>query len=146
MPVTDEAMATLRAYLTGNLDEYHTRWDQLGPTAAAAGYGALVTAAFVTAVERRFTEATPVAEVIKLVGETRIRFDETGDRMDPHIGERLIRAVHHDDDTLEDIDGRQQGSAQFLLLLAMVLDEGLEGPALDGFLAEARKMADVWMG
>lgn len=146
MPVTDEATATLRAFLAGDLDEYHSMWDQLGPTAAASGYGALITAAFALAVERRFTKDTPLADIIKLVGETRIRFDDTGDRMDSRVGERLIRAVHHDDDTLEDIDGQQQGSAQFLLLLAMVLDEGIEGPALDGFLAEARKMADVWMG
>jgi hypothetical protein len=83
-------------------------------------------------------------EIIKLVGETRIRFDETGDRMDPRVGERLIRAVHHDEVTIDDIDGSQQGSAQFLLLLAMVLDEGLEGQALDDFLAQARKMADAW--
>lgn len=56
--------------------------------------------------------------MVKLVGEARSRFDETGDRMDPCVGVRLIRAVHH--------------------------DEGMEGQALDDFLAEARKMADAW--
>jgi hypothetical protein len=57
MTVTDDQVAVLRAHLAGDYDEHRRLLAGLDSRGALGGYTALVTAAFVEAVDRRFGPA-----------------------------------------------------------------------------------------
>jgi hypothetical protein len=73
MPVTDEIVAPLRALLTRQYVEYDRLFGLLDPKAKNPGYRVLVSAAFVVAVERRFSPDVSQEEVIEFVADARSR-------------------------------------------------------------------------
>lgn len=143
MGVTDAQVAALRAQLTGNPEEHKRLFAQLDPLAARTGYRALVTAAFCTAVERRFAPDGSADDVIEFVGDVRSRTGRAADEIDPRTAERLILAVYTDE-PIGDLDPKASFGIQILLLAALIADAQLDDPGLDEFLAEARKLADQW--
>ncbi|MCO6009403.1 hypothetical protein NE236_30975 [Actinoallomurus purpureus] len=144
MAITDSQVATLRAHLAGNFDEYQRLWADLARPGAKGGYPTLIAAAFFEAADRRFTKGGGTdTDVIAFVGSARSRFDEKGDEIDPHAAEVLIRAVLGDV-TETDLDDDTVITTQLTLLTALVLDEQFSGEQLDKFMAEARKLADEW--
>jgi hypothetical protein len=144
MPVTDEQAASLRALLARQPDEHLRLFNLLDQNSRKTGYQALVSAAFMTAVERRFARDVSPAEVIEFVGQVRSRSLHFADRVDPVIAERVIMAVLADD-SLDDIDPYKSLEAQSTLLAALVYDEDLDDAGLDAFLAKAREVADEWL-
>ncbi|WP_344954328.1 hypothetical protein [Actinomadura miaoliensis] len=144
MAVTDQEVAVLRAHLARDFEEYERLWPQLDRGAAARGYTALIAAAFFEAVDRRFSGQLNKADVVEYVGEVRARFDEQGTEIDPLAAEVMIRAALGDE-VDADLDDETVISTQLFVLTALVLDEELDGAALDEFLAEARKTADHWL-
>lgn len=143
MAVTAGQVATLRAFLARDFDEYERLYEQLDPAAARSGYTALIAAAFVEAVERRFSADSTDAAVVEFVAVARARFDESGDRIDPRAAERMIRAVHTDEE-INDLDTKTVVGIEVILLTALVADEGLDDAGIDELLAKARKLADEW--
>ena len=143
MPVTDDQVATLRAYLAGEFHLYERLHGQLDPTAAKTGFSALLTAAFFEAVDRRFAQSGTAADVVEFVGAVRARSDELAEELDPRAAERVIRAILIDED-VADIDAAIKINTQFLLLYPLVEDAHLDDAGLDDLLAEARKLADDW--
>ena len=144
MPVTDETVAPLRALLARQYEEYDRLFALLTPTAKNPGYRVLVSAAFVVAVERRFTRDVSPGEVMEFVADVRSRFPQVADQLDPVIGERVILAVFSGE-SLDDIDARTSWEVQSTLMTAIVAGENFDDAGLDGFLAEARKLADEWL-
>jgi hypothetical protein len=144
MAVTADQVATLRAFLARDFDQYGRLYEQLDPAAAKSGYTALIAAAFVKAVDRRFDTDSTNADVIEFVGKARAQFDEKGDEIDPRAAERMIRAVYTDEE-IDDLDTETLVGNQIILLTALIADEGLDDAGLDAFLAEARKLADEWI-
>lgn len=143
MTVTDEQVATLRAYLAQDFEEYHRLRDQLDEQ-ELNGYAALLTGGFFEAVDRRFVAdgtSAEDAEVIEFVADVRARFDEDGETLDPRIAERLI---WHSlgKGSIADIDDTVRGSAQMILLAALSLDERFDDAELDAFLATARGLGE----
>jgi hypothetical protein len=145
MSVTDDQVRTLRAYLTGNFEEYDRLHAKLDRVAARTGYSALISAAFVLAAERRFAESGTAADVAKFVGGLRARSEGLAEDIDQRVAERLILAVYTDEE-IDDLDSGTRLGTQFLLLVALVLDEKFDDVELDAFLAEARALADEWIG
>lgn len=143
MTVTADQMATLRAFLARDFDRYEQLYEQLDPAEARSGYTALIAAAFIEAVERRFGEGSTDTDVVEFVAVARAQFDETGDRIDPRAAERMIRAVYTDEE-INDLDTRTVVETEVILLTALVSDEGLDDAGIDEFLAKARKLADAW--
>lgn len=141
MTVTDHQVATLRAMLVGNRDEHARLVAQLDRQGDGLGYSALLNAAFIRAVTRRFGKESDDATIINFIADARSRSDEVAQAIDPRVGERLIRKVASGEPT-DDIGARASSTAKLLLLAVLVTDEGLEGAALDEFLASARKLAD----
>jgi hypothetical protein len=142
MAVTADQVAALRAYLTGDLDKYERLVDQLDADAAAAGYSALLAAAFFEAVDRRFAENGTAADVVKFVGDVRAKSQRLAE-IDPTVAERLI--LHSlGEGSIGDLDNETVISNQFLLLGALIVDEQLDNAGLDQFLAEARTVAEEW--
>jgi hypothetical protein len=141
MPVTDEQVAPLRAQLSGRTAEHQRLFAQLSEEDVQTGYRALVTAAFMIAVERRFGRQTSPAALVEFVAEMRARSDSLAAKIDPRTGERVLRAVYIND-RLDDLDARTVWQTQLLLLAGLVASARLDDSALDEMLAEARKLAD----
>jgi alkylhydroperoxidase family enzyme len=144
MAVTDEQMAALRAYLAGDF-ETHTRLrSQLDREAAATSYSALISAAFCVAVLRRFSQDHGVAVVIDFVSTVRSQSEWLSDNIDPRVAERLIQSVFTYE-KVSDINQEIRFGTQIVLLAALIADEHLDGPGLDEFMTESRKLADGWL-
>lgn len=144
MPVTDEEVAPLRAQLSGRTEEHQRLFAQLSKEDVQTGYRALVTSAFMIAVERRFGRQTSPAALVEFVGEMRAHSDSLADKIDPHVAERVLQAVYAND-RLSDLDARTVWQTHLLLLAGLVASARLDDNALDDLLAEARKMADQLM-
>ena len=146
MAVTDEQVATLRAQLTGDFDEHKRLLEQLDPVAARTGYIALIAAAFFEAVDRRFVRGDQIAddaEIIDFVGSVRARSDEAGEKIDPVAAERLIRHSLGRG-SIADLDDETVISTQMFMLAGLVAEAQLHATDLDGFLTEAREVAEEW--
>jgi hypothetical protein len=102
-----------------------------------------VSAAFAIAVDERFPEGTPAADVIEYVGDVRSRGESAG-RIDPRIGERVILAITSEE-TIEGIEPRVGFQARLVLLAALIADARLDEAALNAFMVRARKLADSWL-
>jgi hypothetical protein len=141
MTVTDNQVATLRAYLAGDFDRYEQLNERLDRNADGPGYGTLITAAFFEAAERRFAQSNGTAEVIEFVSSVRAKSNDLGERIDARTAERIIRAVYTDED-IDDIDGATLIRTQFLLLAALVAEARLDDAGLDEFMAAAQRLAN----
>lgn len=144
MPVADEQAATLRAYLAGDFEGHQRLFSQLDRAAISQGYSTLVSAAFCTAVGRRFAEDGSIAAVVNFVADVRARHLKDPDAIDPQVAERLIRAVYTDEE-IADLPRDAKFQTQFILLYPLVTDEQYGEVVLDEFLSEARKLADDWL-
>jgi hypothetical protein len=143
MAITADQVATLKAFLDQDFDKYEQLYRRLDPELAQTGYTALIAAAFVEAVDERFGKAQTDAEVVEFVAAARARFDDTGDRIDPHAAERMIRAVYTDEQ-IDDLDTETIVGTEVILLSALIADKELDEAGLDDFLAKSRKLADEW--
>jgi hypothetical protein len=141
MTVSDQQVATLRAFLEGDKPKYNDLLADLDRKTGSLGYSALVTAAFFEAVDRRFSTQSPRADVAGYVADVRSRSSNAAGDVDPRIAERLIREVLGDGST-EDVDGRTSASTKLYLLTALTIDADLDAAALDQFLGKMKKMAD----
>lgn len=147
MPVTDDQVRALHAYLSGDFATYDDLRDQLSRMADQSAWGALIGAGFFEAVERRFitngTTADNVA-VVSYVAEVRARSDKLAEDIDPTVAERLI-LDSLGRGTVDDIDGKTRLGTRFLLLAALIVDEQLDEKGIEALLTEARKIADQWL-
>ncbi len=142
MTVTDDQVAALRAQLAGDYDEHRRLLAGLDARGALTGYTALVTAAFVEAVDRRLGPGhRDDAAVAAFVGDVRSRYPGADDEIDPATAERVIRKALGRG-SISDIDGPAIRRTERLLLPLMVADEQYSGEELDRFLAGARKLLD----
>ena len=141
MPVTDQQVATLRAQLAGDLEEHKRLRRQLDRTADGRAYSALVTSAFVEAVDRRFTKDTRKDDVVEFVAGVRSSSERVRDALDPRVAERLLLATIGDED-ISDLDPAAVGPNRTGLLVALVADEQFDDAALDEFMASVRPAAD----
>lgn len=141
MPVTDEQVAPLRAQLSGRTEEHQRLFAQLSKEEIQTGYRALVTAAFMIAVERRFGRQTSPAALVEFVGQIRAHSENLAEKVDPRVAERVLRAVYTND-RLSDLDARTVWQTHLLLLAGLVATARLDENALNDLLAEARKTAD----
>ena len=142
MTATDDQAAALRAQLAGDYDEHRRLLADLDSRGALAGYTALVTAAFIEAVDHRFGPGhRDDAAVTAFVTDVRSRFPGADDEIDQETAERVIRKALGRG-TISDIDGPAIRRTEMLLLPVMVADEHYSGEELDRFLASARKLLD----
>ena len=144
MPVTDDQVAALRALLSDDMDRHQQIYAGLDRIEAKKGYPALVTAAFIVAVERRFGTNSQSADIVTFVADVRARSDRLASRLDPDVSENVIQAVLGHG-TVRGLDKEAVTSAKLLLLGGLIADAHLDDAGLDEFLASARKLADQLM-
>jgi hypothetical protein len=141
MTVSGGQAATLRAFLEGDRPRYNELLGQLDRETDSLGYGALVTAAFFEAADRRFSKQTTRSDVVEYVAEVRSRSGDIADAVDPRVAERLIHEVLGEGST-EDIDGRTSSATKLFLLAVLMADAGLGSSELDEFMTKVTKMAE----
>lgn len=140
MPVDDQQVAALRAQLAGDYEQHKRLLRQVDEAGSLPGYMSLVSAAFLKAVDQRFAHASIPAAVIDWVADVRSRSPEASEAIDPAAAERVILSTLGQGD-ISDLSGRDIRHNMRVLLALLVADEHLDGPALDAFLASARKLA-----
>ncbi|NEA27329.1 hypothetical protein [Actinomadura bangladeshensis] len=144
MAITDKHMAVLRAQVTGQHDEHLQLVKQLEPDEANQEYAALVAAAFIAAVERRFIrdgEYADESEVIDFVAQVRAKSPEMPDVIDPDLAESLILHLL-DKGPVKDADADTKFGHQLVLLAALAGEGQFSGSELEAFLSEARSIAE----
>jgi hypothetical protein len=144
MPVTDHQVATLRALLAGDLNEYARLRAQLDREADRSGYSALIAAAFFEAADRRFAAGHDRAAITEFVASARAASPGAAEKIDPLFAERMIRGVFEDVGT-GDVGGQVLLETQLLLLAALAADARFGPAELDDFMVESRKTADRWL-
>ena len=143
--ISTEQVTALRTLLTGNLDEHRLVIAEMDQTDGWSGYNELITAAFVEAVDRRFGARHTLPDLVEYVAEVRTRFPDPNRGIDPNVAERLIRKALGEG-TVRGIDKKALIHTEGVLLVALIIDEQLDGAALDAFLAKARATADSFTG
>ncbi len=144
MPVTDDQVTVLHAILSDHMDRYYQLFDGLDRAEGKKGCTALVTAAFIEAVERRFGTSYQAADIVTFVASIRGRSDRLARALDPDVAERVIHVVL-EDAPVDDLSGDAVIGAQLLLLAGLIADARLDDEGLDKFLTVAMKLADQLM-
>lgn len=148
MPITDHQVSILRAQLAGQQDEHLRLAKELSREEANTEYAALVAAAFIEAVERRFIKdgiTADESEVIDFVAQVRSIDDEMTETIDPQIAESLILHLL-EKGTVVDADKDKKFGHQIVLLASLVGEEQFTDAELDAFLADARSLANQLLG
>jgi hypothetical protein len=139
--ITAQPIAALRAQLSGHVAEHKRLIKEFSDRDDRVAYSALVHAAFMEAVSRRFTRQSTASDVVEYVADVRSRADEIANAVDPRVGERLILEVLGKGTTY-DIDTRTSSTAMLFILTALVADEEHNNATLEQFIAKAKKTAD----
>lgn len=143
--ISTEQVTALRTLLTRNFDEHRRVIAQVRQADGLAGYNDLITAAFVKAVNRRFGAQYTLTDIVEYVAEVRTRIRNPDRGIDPNVAERLMRKALGEG-TVRGIDKKAIIHTEGVLLAALIMDEQLDGAALDAFLAEARAAVDSFTG
>lgn len=141
--VTDEYVAALRAFLTGDpaFGGLARRLEARDGDAGGNVYAALLAMTFTVAARRRFAGGYTTADVIRFAASART--SPAGDvTIDPRIAERVLRGALGDAPAARGLDDHARALAITALLSAMLAEENMSGPELDVLLAQARPLAD----
>lgn len=141
MPVTDEHVAWLRAYLAGDLDQVHRLHAHAAARAEAAGIGALVYAAFVLAARRKFAHGWARADLTEFAGRVRQLLSGRPEDLDPVVAEQELRGALGEKPARRG-SVKSRGRAQFVLLNALAEDLDLSDAEVAGLVTSARSLAD----
>ncbi|GAB3429376.1 hypothetical protein [Flindersiella endophytica] len=142
MATTDEQVATLRAFLTEDREEYDRIWSSLVDGGEKEGYFRLLLVAFTEAVRAQFRGKTR-GDMVEWIADLRASQDPGG-RIDPGVAERLVLWVFGKGST-DGIDFNTEAEHQMMLLFFLLEEQGLDEPGLDAFLTKVRGLTDEIM-
>lgn len=146
MPVTDDMVATVRAYLEVDKERFQQLNAALGESSEESmAYQAMMAGAFMAAVTHRFNSRSSREEIIDYVAQVRSRSESMAEALEPSATERMIESIYSDVD-IDDIDVRMVMSIEMYIAVAIVTDKGISGPALDEFMDTAREYAEKILG
>ena len=145
MAVTDQQVASLRAFLTARSEQDAERAGQmftrLARSGAAEGIGELIYATFVVAARRKFAPRRTLADDVRYVSHLRAGNAEDTNELDPTAAENQLRiALGEQIAPHPSEEGR--GTAQIILLLELTHDLRLTASELDELLSQARTLAE----
>jgi hypothetical protein len=136
-PPGAEHVAALKAFLTGDDVVFEGIGALLDEDGSWQAYGLLQAAALTVAARRRFPGGYAAGEVIRLVGRTRAALHDNDGQIYPRTAERVLRGVLSDPACVGGLDQDAVALATTALLKALIFEEGMSGPGLDGLLAES---------
>lgn len=136
------AVAALRAFLAEDFSTFRRLHADLHAGARGA-YALVVTAAFTSAVIRRFGEQPSAADVIEFVAEARAKYPTTGEAVSAEDAETVIRAATGEDGLIGALDGRASGAAQTAMLFALTHEGDASADAIEALLESSATQASV---
>ncbi|MDQ2875858.1 MAG: hypothetical protein M3Y33_14135 [Actinomycetota bacterium] len=138
MPVTDEQVVLLLAYLTGEGQAAQRAAAQITAAGKADGFAELAYAAFLIAARRHFTPGSARAEIIRFVARTRALGAGEPDSL---AAENELRsALGETTSSMAPAEARTR--ARVILLAALVASAGLAEDGVIDLLLEARRLAE----
>lgn len=141
MPVTDQQVLWLRAYLDDEMGILEQLNPQVATDSNANGLSALVYAAFVISARREFAPTWTRLEVIQFVSRVRALLPERIDTLDPLVAENLLRTALGER-SADSPEPQAQARAQLILLRALITKAAPDDAAIFDLLSEARAMAN----
>jgi hypothetical protein len=146
--VTDEYVAALRAMLTGDGDYDRLSAELQARDGARSGdvISALTGMGLSIAARRRFSNGWTNADVVRLVAQVRVRFDDVTGDIDPQVAEGTLRGALGDAAAAESLDKSAMAVAVPAILSVLLDQQGISGAAeTDAFLTDVRPLADAWL-
>jgi hypothetical protein len=145
MPVIDEQLAALRAFLRQDAEQIEYQHQRLAEVDGVVGYERLVYAAFSIAVRRRFAARWSIPDIVRYVARARIALSDSGLDIDPHVAEVQVRRALGDA-VFGEFDDQSKARTQILVLAQLIDDEGLDDTRMSEFLEAARSFTDSTVG
>jgi hypothetical protein len=140
MTIASHHVVALHAALTVDVDAFDRIDREIG-LGDGRDFPALLTMAFITACHLRFGSDWSTADVIKFVGQVRIR---DGDRvpLSPTLAEKMVLSALRDTPLSVPAEATATAYTQFILMRGLVSDLGDE--RLNLLLARAEDSANEW--
>jgi hypothetical protein len=139
---TVEQTALLRATVRGDFAQAEEMAHALGRSNQLDEYGEVIGAAFLLAVRMQFPRGWSTADVIRLVADTRVMFDQSGDVIDPKATERVVRSALGQEELAEDLPDSVVVAAQIAVVSGLAHQRRLGDP--EAFLDEVQKLLAEW--
>lgn len=132
-----DPFTALDAFLRRDFDTYRSLAAEVDNRELARALASV----FFVAMDDKFGDSGTSADVIAFVASARARFDDTGDKVDPGVAEKLIRAAVFDETLPDDLDPQAQGGAETVLLAALADQDAWTDEHVAKVIAEARSLA-----
>jgi hypothetical protein len=143
MPVTDDQVVALRAYLSAaddaEADDAEARFLVLAKANRLDEIGALVYCSFAAAVRRRFAPVWTSADLVRFVADARRSSSQAATMISASAAENQLRTVLGKAANWRP-DEETRARVQLLLLVALTAD--VANDELDAVLREGRTLAD----
>jgi hypothetical protein len=143
MPVTDEPLVLLHAYLSGEYEIAQALTRELTASGPAGGIAELV---YVRGIRPRSTaEIRPPrhGDVIRFAARVRAQRTDQPDALDPLAAEHQLRSALGETITSERPSAGDGARAQVILLEPLLRSENLDEPAQASLLNQAREIANA---
>lgn len=137
-----EQLAVLRAMVEGDFSRQKELSNALHASGGLDGYGDVIAAAFYVAIRRQFPQRYSAEDVISLVANSRIMFDQTGDTIDPHAAELIVRSALGERELVAGIPDATVVQTQ-IIVCSYLAAEGKLGDA-DAFMGKAEEILAEW--
>jgi hypothetical protein len=139
---TSEQLTMLRAMVDGDFERHQQLSNALHASGGLDDYGEVIGAAFYIAVRKQFPERYSTEDVIRLVANTRTMVDQTGDVIDPHAAELVVRAALGEHDRVANLSDRVVVESQ-MAVCSYLSAEGLLGEP-EVFMGEVQELLNEW--
>jgi hypothetical protein len=139
---TTEQLQMLRAMVDGDFDRHQQLSNALKESGRLDGYEEVIGAAFYIAVRMQFPKRYSAEDVIRLVADTRVLVDQTGDVIDPRAAELVVRAALGEHDRVTGLPETAVVETQMAVCSYLAFERRLGDP--DVFMGEVRKVLDEW--
>ena len=141
MPVTDEQMVWLHAYLSGEYELAERFTTQVTAPGTDDGIAELAYAAFVIAARLKFAPGWTGADVIRFVAHVRV-LRGLPDILDPRSAEHQLRSALGETKAGYHPGAEARAAAQVILLHALTQELNLDETARVNLLNQARDLAN----
>lgn len=137
--IDNDAAEFLTAMITHGAEEPTGLVQRLGDDRVFA----LIAAASMVAVTRKFSSSTPVSEMQIYVADLKQRFRDNTSEIKPAMVEAVIRSAFGEEQLLEGLNRDDIISTMFMLTYAIMSYENLQDEELDQYVNEVIQLADT---
>jgi hypothetical protein len=139
---TAEQIALLHATVYCDFERAEELAHALGRSNRLDEYGEVIGAGFLLAVRMQFPQRWSAADVIRLVADTRVTFDRSGEVIDQKAAERVVRSALGQEELAERLPDAVVVETQIAVVSGLAHQRKLGDP--ERFMHEVQKLLDEW--